>query len=190
MTIPPPVHDAQAPWSTLDAEGKRQRLLQAAESVFARDGLDAPVPAIAAAAGAGIGSVYRFFSSKEDIVAALARERIAWCTRRIEAALTEPDAGAALEALLRAIIARDSTDPVLSEALKTGFERSASARARGDGKRLLDRLLTRAAQQGSIRAGLEADDLRLVLSGARAAETQRPGGGQRLLDLVLAGLRA
>ena len=63
-------------WADLDQEDKRARLLQAAGEVFARDGLDAPIPAVAAAAGAGIGSVYRQFPSKRDLLAALVSERL------------------------------------------------------------------------------------------------------------------
>src|SRR5258706_8505106 len=105
MAIPAPTAPEPAQWSTLDAGSKRRRLLEAAEVVFARDGLDAPVPAIAAAAGAGIGSIYRAFACKQDIVAALAVERLAWFTREADAALAARDAGAALQAPLRAIVA-------------------------------------------------------------------------------------
>jgi AcrR family transcriptional regulator len=178
-----------APWSTLDAESKRRRLLEAAEAVFARDGLDAPVPAIAAAAGAGVGSVYRAFASKDDIVAALAVERLTWFTREADAALGEPEAGVALEALLRAIVDRYSTDRVLSQALEAAFERPDVAPIHADAMRACERLLARAAEQGSFRADLTADDVRLVLAGAPAAEASRPGTGNRLLELVLGGLR-
>jgi AcrR family transcriptional regulator len=190
MPIPALTAAEPAQWSTLDAESKRRRLLEAAEVVFARDGLDAPVPAIAAAAGAGIGSVYRAFACKQDIVAALAVERLVWFTREADAALAESDAGAALEALLRAIVARYSTDHVLSQALEATFERPEVAPARDEAMRACERLLARAVEQGSFRADLTADDLRLVLAGLRAAEAARPGTGDRLLELVLGGLRA
>src|SRR3954471_11311159 len=119
MAIPAPAK--REPWAALDPESKRQRLVQAAEAVFARDGLDAPVPAIAAAAGAGVGSVYRAFESKEDIVAALAVERLIWFTARAEAALDEPDAGRALEDVLRAIVARNAGDRMLASALEAAI---------------------------------------------------------------------
>ena len=52
-----PYQASEVCWSDLSAEEKRARLLAAAGEVFARDGLDAPMPAIAAAAAAGVGSV-------------------------------------------------------------------------------------------------------------------------------------
>ncbi len=83
MTIP-----VSSPcWSELDVEEKRATLLRAAGAVFAKDGLDAPVPAIAAAAGAGVGSVYRQFPSKTDLLAALVVERLEESVRWAEAAL-------------------------------------------------------------------------------------------------------
>jgi AcrR family transcriptional regulator len=189
MPIPVPTDSAPAQWSTLDSESKRRRLLEAAEAVFARDGLDAPVPAIAAAAGAGVGSVYRAFACKQDIVAALAVERLAWFTREADAALAERDAGAALESLLRGIVARYSTDHVLSQALEETFERPEVAPARVEAMQACERLLARAVEQGSFRADLTANDVRLVLAGLRTAEATQRGTGRRLLDLVLGGLR-
>jgi AcrR family transcriptional regulator len=59
----PPL-DLEPAWALLDPEAKRARLLKAAGEVFARDGLDTPMPVVAAAAGAGVGSVYRQFPSK------------------------------------------------------------------------------------------------------------------------------
>ena len=80
IPVPPEIEPArsrrEACWSELDAEDKRATLLRAAGEVFARDGLDAPMPAIAAAAGAGVGSVYRQFPSKRDLLAALVVERL------------------------------------------------------------------------------------------------------------------
>jgi len=179
----------RAPWSTLDADTKRRRLLAAAESVFARDGLDAPVPAIAAAAGAGVGSVYRVFASKDDIVAALAVERLGWFTGRAHAAAADPDPGAALEALLRAIVARNSADNVLASALQSAIERPDLAQARAAALEACELLLRRVAAQGSFRTDLSPDDIRLVLAGVRAADASERGTGSRLLELTLSGLR-
>src|SRR3954469_5954296 len=188
MAIPLPA--AREPWSALDAEGKRRRLVEAAEAVFARDGLDAPVPAIAAEAGAGVGSVYRAFASKDDLIAALAVERLQWFTREADGALSARDAGAALESLLHAVVERDSRDRVLSSALEVAFERPEVAPLRASAVAACERLLVRAAEAGQIRAALTADDIRLLLTGIRAAERASAGAGRRLLELALDGLRA
>lgn len=190
MAIPAQVATDHSPWSTLDAQAKRVRLLEAAEKVFAQDGLDAPVPAIAAAAGAGVGSVYRAFDSKEEIVAALAVKRLTWFTHEARAATAAPDPGAALEALLRAVVARSAADDLLSSALQAAIERPDLAPARAAALEACELLLARAAEQGSFRDDLTSDDIRLVLAGVRAAEATGRGTGVRLLELTLAGLRA
>src|ERR671931_447674 len=112
-----------APWVTLDSDGKRRRLLDAAELVFARDGLDATVPSIAATAGAGVGSVYRAFASKEEIICALAVERLHWVCERAGEALGARDAWAGFERLLRVIAERQLADGVLGEAFAAAFRR-------------------------------------------------------------------
>jgi AcrR family transcriptional regulator len=189
MAIPAPADWRRAPWSALAPEDKRRRLLAAAEAVFARDGLDAPVPAIAAEAGAGVGSVYRAFASKDDLIAALAVQRLGWFTAQANEAAADPDPGAALVALLRAIASRSAADQVLSRALQSAIERPDLAPARAAALAACEQLLRRTAEQGSFRADLTPDDVRLVLAGVRAAEAAERGAGARLLELALGGLR-
>src|SRR6185437_11915908 len=98
-------------WSGLSSTDKRARLLRAAGEVFARDGLDAPMPAIAAAAGAGIGSVYRQFPAKRDLLAALVVERLQVSCDGAEAALASPrDAWSSLSGLLWELAERQAAD--------------------------------------------------------------------------------
>jgi AcrR family transcriptional regulator len=188
MAIPHQRDADPVPWSALDAETKRRRLLAAAETVFARDGLDAPVPAIAAAAGAGVGSLYRAVPSKDDLVAALAVERLAWFTSEARTAAEADDPGAAFAALLRAVVARSAADTVLSSVLQSAIERPDLAPARAVAVEACERLLARVAEQGTFRADLTVDDVRLVLAGVRAADASARGTGARLLELTLDGL--
>jgi AcrR family transcriptional regulator len=181
--------DGAAPWTALDTDGKRRRLLDAAETVFARDGLDAPVPAIAAAAGAGVGSVYRAFASKEEIVCALAVERLHWVTRRARAALEERDPWAALERLLCDIAERQRADGVLGEAFAAAFRRPDLAQPLAVASAAVDRVLDRARQIGALRAEITTEELRGLFAGLRAADAAQAGSGAKLLELVLAGLR-
>src|ERR1700753_3025566 len=86
MMIPEPQSDhpsgspqdvgGRCQWTRLDHDGKIERLLVAAAEVFARDGLDAPMSAVAEAAGAGVASVYRLFESKRELLAALVVRRL------------------------------------------------------------------------------------------------------------------
>jgi AcrR family transcriptional regulator len=180
----------RAPWSTLDADRKRLRLLEAAEAVFARDGLEAPVPSIAAAAGAGVGSVYRAFASKDEIVCALAIERLHWVIERARDALGVPDPWAGLEGLLHVIADRQIADGVLNEALAAVFRRPDLAEPFAAATAAVGEVLDRARAAGALRIDVTTEELRGLFAGLRAADASEPGSGSKLLELVLAGLRA
>jgi AcrR family transcriptional regulator len=192
MVVPAqaPASSAGPPWITLDADGKRLRLLEAAEAVFARDGLDAPVPAIAAAAGAGVGSVYRAFASKDEIVCALALERLRWVQERAREALEASDPWTGLERLLRVIADRQQGDGVLGEAFAAAFQRPDLAKPLAAATAAVDDVLERVRADGALRTEITTDELRGLFTGLRAADAAQPGSGGKLLDLVLAGLRA
>lgn len=59
-----------------DAQRNRQRILDAAEEIFARDGLSVPVDAVAEQAGVGVGTVYRHFPTKEALFLAIVEDRL------------------------------------------------------------------------------------------------------------------
>jgi AcrR family transcriptional regulator len=181
---------AAAAWSTLDAAGKRSRLLEVAEGVFARDGLEAPVPAIAAAAGIGVGSVYRAFASKDEIVAELAAHRLQWLQERALEALADPDPWGSLERLLRAVADRQRADGVLAEALAAALRGPELAESLAAATAVVDTLVERARTSGALRTSVTTGELRALFAALRAADAADPGAGGRLLDLVLAGLRA
>ncbi len=62
-----------------DAQRNEQALLAAAASVFVTSGVDAPVRDIAAAAGVGIGTIYRHFPTRADLVVAVYRHQVEAC---------------------------------------------------------------------------------------------------------------
>jgi AcrR family transcriptional regulator len=189
MGIPSP--EATASWSNLDPEEKRRRLLRAAGEVFAREGLDAPMPAIAAAAGAGIGSVYRQFPSKRDLLAALVVERLKDAEGGAKDALASP-AGpwSALTALLRTLAERQAGDRVFAEAMATVSEDQAVRRALESTTETLEQLLTAARAEGRLRADATTLDLRLLFAATRAAGELESGAWRRMLELGIDALQA
>ncbi|WP_063058872.1 TetR/AcrR family transcriptional regulator [Nocardia sienata] len=62
-----------------DARRNEQALLDAAASVFVTHGVDAPVRRIAAAAGVGMGTIYRHFPTRADLVTAVYRHQVDAC---------------------------------------------------------------------------------------------------------------
>jgi AcrR family transcriptional regulator len=180
----------EACWSGLDAEQKRATLLRAAGEVFARDGLDAPMPVIAAAVGAGVGSVYRQFPSKHDLLAALVVERLQETELGADAALAGPDSpGKALTGELWALAERQANDDVLGEAMATVSEHPAVQEALAHTIAALERLLAAARDEGSVRADATTLDLRLLFAATRAASELEPGAWRRMLELGIDALR-
>ncbi|WP_102419243.1 TetR/AcrR family transcriptional regulator [Mycobacterium sp. 4858] len=64
------------PAKRADARRNEQALLDAAAAVFVRAGVDAPVREIAAEAGVGVGTIYRHFPTRADLVAAVFRHQL------------------------------------------------------------------------------------------------------------------
>ncbi|NJQ02603.1 TetR/AcrR family transcriptional regulator [Streptomyces zingiberis] len=62
-----------------DARRNQEALLNAAAAVFVRSGVDAPVREIAAEAGVGVGTIYRHFPTRADLVAAVYRHQVETC---------------------------------------------------------------------------------------------------------------
>ncbi len=178
-------------WSDLAAEEKRARLLVAAGEVFARDGVDAPMPAIAAAVGAGVGSVYRQFPSKTDLLAALVVERLQDIEDGAEAALASTQGSwEALIGLLWTLAERQAADDVLGEAMATVSEHTDVQQALASTTDALERLLVAARAEGRLRADATTLDLRLLFAATRAATQLQPDAWQRMLELGIDALDA
>jgi AcrR family transcriptional regulator len=178
-------------WADLGAAEKRDRLLAAAGEVFARDGIDAPIPAVAAAAGAGIGSVYRQFPSKHDLLAALVGERLTEARQEAEAALSS-SAGpwAALTGLLWTLAERQAADDVLGEAMATVSEHPEVKEARARTTAALESLLAAARAEGRLRQDATTLDLRLIFAAIRAGAQVEPEGWRRMLELGIDALES
>jgi AcrR family transcriptional regulator len=180
-----------AAWSELDPDAKRGRLLLAAERVFARDGLEAPMPAVAQAAGAGVGSLYRQFPSKDELVAALAERRLHALAAELETALGEPRAWDALKRFLWHVLGDGASDDVSARAIAAAAAADAPVReAREHVRGLLDALVGRAQAQGDMRADATRLDVSLVIMAARAVRHVSPAAWRRIVELSLDGLRA
>ncbi|WP_067510238.1 TetR/AcrR family transcriptional regulator [Actinoplanes sp. TFC3] len=71
----------QPPRRRSDVQRNERSLLEAAAAVFASSGVDAPVREIAAAAGVGVGTLYRHFPARSDLVVAVYRHQIESCAQ-------------------------------------------------------------------------------------------------------------
>jgi len=178
-----------------DAERNRRRILEAAATVFAERGLDVPLDDIAAAAGVGVGTVYRRFPDKDTLIDALFEDKIAEVETEVRAALEIEDPWEAFESFMRAVCRLQAEDRGLKEALLTrdrGRERVALARERI--APIAMQVLHRAQEAGAVRADLGAYDVPMMhFAVGFVAERTRgiaPGYWERLLTVLLDGMRA
>jgi AcrR family transcriptional regulator len=178
-------------WAALSTEQKHERILCAAGRVFARDGLDAPMPAVAAEAGAGVGSLYRQFPSKHDLLAALVIRRLLQTQQAAaEAAAAPGNHWDALAAMLRRTVARHAADDFLGAAWSQVEDHDQVQVAAAATQIAFTRLIDLARAEGGIRADATAFDVRLLFMATRASRQAHDDAWQRVLELMLDGLAA
>jgi len=177
-----------------DAARNRERILAAAEEVFAERGLEVSLDDVARHAGVGVGTVYRRFPTKELLAEALFEEHLDRLTELVESGRDAEDSWDGLVSVLTAVCAMQATNQGLREIMLS------SSYARDHVRRLRDRLtpaiteaLARAKADGYLRADIVPADMILVelMVGAAAQYTRHvPDAWRRPLAIIIDGLRA
>jgi AcrR family transcriptional regulator len=178
-----------------DAERNRQHLIDAARELFAQRGLDVTLDDIAHHAGVGVGTAYRRFESKDDLIDALFEQELEGIIEVAETAAAHEDAWEGLVYWMTSIVERQVRDRGLKAIMTStarGKKRVAAARSQ-IGPRI-GPLVPRAKKQGALRADVEIPDIpMLVFMIVGVAEYTRsvdPEIWRRYLAIVLDGLRA
>lgn len=175
-----------------DAQRNLDVLLEAAKAVFASSGVDAPVREIATRAGLGLGTVYRHFPKRSDLVAAVFRREVDACAAEaVELARALPP-DQALGRWLHRYTHFIATKRGLAAALHSGDPafQGLPAYFRTHLEPALRALLASAASAGTIRADVDAYEL-LRAVGNLSVTDVRLGTGhtQRMVELLVDGLR-
>lgn len=168
-------------------------MLDAAARVFAAEGLEASMPAVASAAGVGVGTIYRAFGSKEELIAALAADRVDLFGRDTRAAIESPEPWRALVDLIELTADRQAADYVVTEALASLSDHPAVVQAQDRAGEAIADLMQRAKDEGDLRPDFETADLQMFFAALGAAQHIVPSGSRawkRLLGLLIDGLRA
>jgi AcrR family transcriptional regulator len=178
-----------------DAERNRQRILTAAAEVFAERGLDVSLDDIAAAAGVGVGTVYRRFPDKDALIDALFDSKIAEVEQVLHDALAIEDPWDSFEAFVRGMCALQAADRGLKEILHStdrGRERVGQGKVRI--APLASKIVARARDAGVVRADLDSFDVPMAhFAIGYVAERTRdvaPDYWQRAVTIWLDGVRA
>lgn len=177
-----------------DAARNRQRVLKAASEVFTERGLDVSLDEVARHAGVGVGTVYRRFRTKEDLVEALFVQRIDAVAALAEEAARAPDPWSGLVGFLEEaaeMLAGDSGLRQLLMFATYGGDRVWYARQRN--APLVTRLVERVQAAGQLRSDLQPTDIPFILfmlaDATQFARQVSPEIWRRYLALVLDGLR-
>ena len=176
-----------------DAARNRARVLEVAYETFAAEGLAVPIDEIARRAGVGAGTVYRHFPTKEDLYRAVIEDRINHIVDDGRQLLSSADPGDALFAFLRSMVLQwGATDRGLAEALAgLGVDVKAAVPDAEDAfLELLGNLLRAGQKAGTVRRDLDVRDVKALMVGAQAIQTYNAEAADRLIEVVLDGLRA
>lgn len=157
---------------------------------MSRDGLDAGIDEIAKRAGVGIGTVYRHFPTKDDLVEALANERFERLRDIALEALAQDDPAKAFEDFIHEAAVIQTEDRALSEVLVSRPETMRSAAERVGMLELTDQVLKRAQKAGAIRADADPRDIPMVMCGMAGTFHNPFADNDRYIGIVLDGLRA
>jgi AcrR family transcriptional regulator len=178
-----------------DGPSNRERVLEAAARVFAEQGLGASVPAIASAAGVGVGTIYRTFDSKHELIGAVVADRIDWHAHEAEKALAgDGDPFESLMSLLWRTAERQARDYVTAEGLTATYDLPAVHAARERAGVAIIELFKRAQEQpGGLRKDFSPADLGMfftALAGAQHSVGHGSEAWKRLMGILEDGLRA
>lgn len=176
-----------------DALRNREKLVAAAREAFDEGGIETSLERIAQRAGVGIGTLYRHFPSREELVAAVYASRLDELLGAVEPLTAQHGPSAALREFIGRYAGFVRAKRGLAESLRAGALREAAtaAQTRERVNEAIGRLLRAGAADGSLRQDLDPDDVTSLLVGVFLSTQGRddPAQIERLLDLVVAGLR-
>jgi AcrR family transcriptional regulator len=179
----------------VDARRNRERLVASARELFAKHGADVSVEEITQRAGVGMGTLYRHFPTKEELIDAVLEEAFAGLVDAAERAVAEDDAWTGFTGFLDYAVGMHVANRGLKDVLVARSHGAKHAKAmRRRMRPLLRRVIERAQEQGALRPDFAPEDLPVIFwTSARVIDTTAavaPDYWRRYLSLLLDGLRA
>jgi AcrR family transcriptional regulator len=174
----------------VDAQRNHARLVAAARTLLARDGLDVSVREIARAAGVGVGTVYRHFPTRDALVDGVLEDAVEEIVAAGERALERDDPWAGFTGFVEETLELKAGNRVLKDAMETARGRERATALRKRLRPTTTELILRAQKAGALRGDFTPDDLSLVFWSMDRVIDLAPDGWRRHLGFVLDGLRA
>ena len=175
-----------------DARRNRARILAAAEEVFAARGAAAATEDVAAAAGVAVGTVFRHFPTKQDLLSAIVKSLLARLTAEVTALAADGDPRTALFEFFAGVVAKAAANRSVVEALADGGVHIGVAEPLGGLADALAPLLTGAQAAGTVREDVRLDEVLALLTATTHGALHGDWNDDlrdRTLAVVFAGLR-
>jgi AcrR family transcriptional regulator len=176
-----------------DAARNRERLLDAAKLVFARDGASASLESVVREARLGTGTLYRHFPTREALYEAVYRRDIEQLVELSAGTLATADPIEGVRQWLQAMVGVIATKKGMIAAFALAADTTSTISARWTGSLVvaLDTMLGRAVAAGQVRRDVSGEELLLAVVGMCMLR-DAPGwqaSVSRLIDLLIDGLR-
>jgi AcrR family transcriptional regulator len=193
--MPAGAEPSSSPRLRRDARRNRESLLAAAQAHFAANGIDAPLDQVAKDAGLAIGTLYRHFPTRLDLIQALFAEKLQSWLRAAERSAALDDAWQGFVLFVEAMCQLQADDQGFNDLVSMRLPEAAGLAATQDRiGEIAAHLIRRAQQQGRLRPDLTTEDLAFVIwSQSRINQATRdiaPRAWRRHLYLMLDGFRA
>lgn len=164
MTGPPTPETSANAGLRKDAELNRQRIVSAARAAFAECGIDVPMEEVARRAGVGVGTLYRRYPTRADLVAAAFEQKMTAYADAARDALAEPDPWRGFCIYVERVCAMQGEDRGFTTVLTLSFPTAKRFEADRD-RSFADfmTLVERAKAAGRLRADFVAEDMVMFL---------------------------
>jgi AcrR family transcriptional regulator len=174
-----------------DARRNYDRIVAAARTVFARDGAGASLDAVAREAGVGVGTLYRHFPKRIDIVEAVYRTDVEELVQTAERVVAELEPEPAVVEFLDAFVQYARSKRTLLTELREAFDQNPDLRSHSRDRieTAMELVIGRAQRAGVVRPDVASADLLQLLGPMCTSPTLTEGQYTTLLNLIIDGLR-
>ncbi|MEV7341379.1 helix-turn-helix domain-containing protein [Streptomyces sp. NPDC093544] len=155
-----------------DALDNRERILDAARTLFSADGLDVPMREVARRAGVGPATLYRRFPTKQMLVAEAFADQLRACRTIVDEGFADPDPWRGLCLVIEKICELHARDRGFTEAFLSTLPGAPDVAGREYTVKAVAGLAQRAKDAGHLRSDFVLDDLILILMANKGIHTR------------------